>query len=467
MEERRVADRYVLRRAIGQGASGAVWLAHDEVLGRSVALKRTVASAGLDQQGVRAEREAKLAAQVAHPHVVAVYDLVTDDEGTWLVMEHVDGPALSTVVREAGPLSPDDAARLLAPVADALAQAHALGIVHRDVKPSNILAAGDGGAKLTDFGIARGAEDATLTRTGLITGSPAYLAPEVATGEQANPASDVWALGATLVHLLTGRPPYHRDGADNGPLAVVYRIVHEGPPVVPEAGWLAPLLASTMARDPAQRPTMAAVRDQLELKGGLAQQTMALPPLAPPIGPPAGPPAGPPTGPPPGVAVAARSAGRPFPVRVAAAVLGAAAAIAVVTALALQGGDDGSGGSGDPEARPSASSSTTAASADRVPTAAEMEDFAEQYVRTADKDPQAGFAMLTPAYQQKSPEYAEFWGPMSKPRILEISADPDTMTVTYTYRYHFPKQGSRTETVTLQLVREDGELLIAGTGEPS
>lgn len=446
MNERSVGGRYTLRRAIGQGASGAVWLAHDEVLDRPVAVKRTVASAGLDQQGVRAEREARLAAQVAHPHVVAVYDLVTDDEGTWLVMEHVDGPPLSAVVREAGPLSADDAARLLAPVADALAQAHALGIVHRDIKPSNILAPGEGGAKLTDFGIARSADDATLTRTGLITGSPAYLAPEVATGEQATPASDVWALGATLVHLLTARPPYHRDEADNGPLAVVYRIVHEEPPLVAEAGWLAPLLAATMARDPAQRPSMAAVRDQLELRGGLAEQTMAMAPVPPPPPPPSRP-------------------VRRFPVRVAAAGLGVAAALALVAVLALQGGDD----SGDPTAgtRPPTTSSTTPAAAAAPPTAEDLQTFAEDYVRTASTDPDAGFAMLTPAYQRTSTEYADFWGRMSKPEILDISADPAAMTVTYTYRYHFAKQGKRTETVTLHLVRAGGKLLISGAGDVS
>lgn len=450
MDERRVAGRYALRRTIGQGASGAVWLAHDEVLDRPVAVKRTVATAGLDQQGVRAEREAQLAAQVAHPHVVAVYDLVTDDEGTWLVMEHVDGPSLSTVVREAGPLSADDAARLLAPVADALAQAHALGIVHRDVKPSNILSPGDGGAKLTDFGIARGADDATLTRTGLITGSPAYLAPEVATGEQATPASDVWALGATLVHLLTGRPPYHRDDADNGPLAVVYRIVHEEPPVVAHAGWLAPLLAATMARDPAQRPSMAAVRDQLELRGGLAEQTMAMAPLPPP---------------PPRAPRAPRRAHR-LPARAVAAALGAAAVVVLVAVLALQGRDDDAG---EPTAatRTPATSATTPAAAEPAPSASELQAFAETYVRTASTDPDQGFSMLTPAYQRSSPEYADFWGQMSKPRILRISADPDAMTVTYTYRYQFAGRGQRTETVTLRLVREGDKLLISGAGDAS
>lgn len=453
MTKRRVAGRYALRRAVGHGASGTVWLAHDEVLDRPVALKRTGPGTGFGDEAARLEREARLAAQVAHPHVVAVYDLALDDDGAWLVMEYVDGPPLSTVVREAGPLRPDDAARLLAPITDALAHAHALGIVHRDVKPSNILAPGDGGAKLTDFGIARGAGDATLTRTGMITGSPAYLAPEVATGGQATPASDVWAVGATLVHLLTARPPYHRDDLDNGPLAVVYRIVNEAPPTVPGADWLGPVIAATMQRDPQGRPTMAELRDLLEQFGGLAEQTMALPavPALPPV---PAPPTAVPGAPPP-----ARH-GRVPARRSAIVAAGSAAAVALVAVLALQGRDGE-----DPSAAPSASETVTPApseAAATTPTAAQLEEFARSYIATADVDPEAGFAMLTPSYQSASPGYADFWGPMHHPQVLDISADPAAMTVTYTYRYAFPRKGKLTETVTLRLEQEGERLLIAG-----
>ncbi|HWJ08385.1 MAG TPA: serine/threonine-protein kinase [Nocardioides sp.] len=448
MTTRRVAGRYALRRAVGQGAGGAVWLAHDEVLDRAVALKRTAPGAGFGDSEIRIEREARLAAQLGHPSVVSVYDLAIDEDGAWLVMEYVDGPPLSTVVREAGPLSPDDAARLMAPVADALAHAHAIGIVHRDVKPSNILAPGAGGTKLSDFGIARGADDATLTANGLVTGSPAYLAPEVATGGPATPASDVWALGATLVHLVTGRPPYHLDGEDNGPLAVVQRIVHGDPPSPPEAAWLAPVIAATMHRDPEARPTMAELRDQLERTAGLAEQTMALPPV--------------PAGPPVVSAIVPGPGRRRTSARLAAmAAAASAAAVALVAVLALQGRDD----AGSPNARGGTdglpdSPSTTAAAA---LTAEDMEDFARSYVETADADPEAGIAMLTPSYRQDSTDYADFWGPMHDPRILVISADPAAMTVTYTYRYQFPSKGSLTETVTLRLEQDDdGRLLIAG-----
>ncbi|TWG96238.1 serine/threonine protein kinase [Nocardioides sp. J9] len=459
MSTRRVADRYALRRAVGHGASGAVWLAHDELLGRPVAVKRTGPGPGYDGHTAQVEREARLAAQLGHPNVVAVYDLAIDEEGAWLVMEYVDGPPLSTVVREAGPLSPDEAARLVAPVADALAHAHELGIVHRDVKPSNILSPGDGGAKLSDFGIARGADDATLTATGMVTGSPAYLAPEVARGGQATPASDVWALGATLVHLLTGRPPYHRDGMDNGPFAVVHRIVTEDPPVVPDADWLAPLIADTMQHDPEARPSMRDVRDRLERTGrAAAEQTMALPPVPPPPPPP-------PAYPPPGYAPAPLPEQRRHRSRVATTIAaGSAAAVAAIAVLALQGGGDS-----DPPA--SATTTTTEGVAQSessgpteqpAPTAEQLEEFARSYVRTADTDPSAGLRMLTPAYRKASPDYADFWGPMRNPRILRISADPAAMTVTYTYRYQLPREGSRTEEVTLVLEEHDGDLLIAG-----
>jgi serine/threonine protein kinase len=449
MTNQLISGRYRLERTVGQGAGGAVWLAHDDLLDRAVALKRIggVPGSAAAEDAVRAEREARLAAQLGHPNVVSVYDLVTDDDGAWLVMEYVEGPALSSAVRLNGPFSPDEAARLLAPVADALVQAHALGIVHRDVKPSNILA-GDGGAKLTDFGIARGAEDATLTRTGLVTGSPAYLAPEVAMGGQATVASDVWAFGATLVHLVTGQPPYHHEDKDNGPLAVVYRIAHEDPPRPEEAGWLGPLIAAAMTKDPAQRPSMAAVRDHLSRTTLVAEQTAVLPPvpLSTPLPAPAPLPAQPPT----------RSRAPMIAAAVALLVL-----VVVIGAIALtRGGDDQPTGRTTPSPTGTTKSSgTTQASA---PTAAELEDFARRYVATASRDPKAGFAMLTPAYQRRSPEYAAFWGAMKNPEILTVSADPAALTVTYTYRYVFPGKGRRTETVTLRLVRVDGRLLIDG-----
>lgn len=443
MSSTRIDGRYALGREVGRGAGGAVWLAEDEVLHRQVAIKRVGQLPGHTDDPTRAAREARLAARVNHPHVVSVFDLVQADDALWLVMEYVDGPSLSAMVRDRGPLDPDAAAQLLAPVADALHAAHELGVVHRDVKPSNILV-NDAGAKLSDFGIARGDQDATLTQTGLVTGSPAYLAPEVVTGATASPASDVWAFGATLVHVLTGRPPYHRENGENGPLAVVYRVVHEDQPRPGEAGWLGPLIAMTMNPDPTARPSMRAVRDYLRRPTSAAAQQTATLPVTPPVTPPPPPPA-------PG----------PAPRRPAARVMAAAAAVAVavlVTAIALiaQGGED----PGQPAADGDTSASVIDTSAP-APTASELEDFARTYVQTADEDPEAGFRMLTPAYQDASPEYGDFWGPLRSPEILEVAADPAAMTVTYTYTYVFPGRGKVTEQVRLELERQDGTLLIA------
>jgi serine/threonine protein kinase len=242
-------------------------LGRDELLGRQVALKRIGLAPGEDHTDVaRADREAQLSARLHHPHVVAVFDVVAEpDTGErWLVMEYIDGTTLAELVRAGRPLPADRAASLLGQAADGLLAAHAAGITHRDVKPSNILVAADDQVKLTDFGIARRSADPSLTRTGLVTGSPAYIAPEVASGGRGDEAADVWSLGATAFHVLAGRPPY--DAGDHL-LAMLYRIVNEEPPRLPEAGWAAPLLDATMVRDPAQRWSMEQVRDFLTTPG--------------------------------------------------------------------------------------------------------------------------------------------------------------------------------------------------------
>ena len=240
-----------------------MWRGRDEVLGRVVALKRIGLLPGDDHPDVaRAEREARLSARLNHPHVVAVFDMVHDEQSDehWLVMEYVDGVTLSRLVQERGPLSPDDAAPLLWQAADGLTAAHAAGITHRDVKPSNVLIDAAGNAKILDFGIARVETDASLTRTGLMTGSPAYLAPEIASGHRGDSSADVWSLGATTFHVLAGRPPY--DIGDHV-LGALYRIVNDDPPRLPDAGWMAPLLENTMVKDPAQRWSMEEVREFL------------------------------------------------------------------------------------------------------------------------------------------------------------------------------------------------------------
>ncbi|MEQ6902580.1 serine/threonine-protein kinase [Nocardioides sp. YIM 152588] len=485
----RVGDRYTLEREIGRGASGPVWLGRDDVLGREVALKRLGTPAGTGPMDtVRAEREARLAARVNHPHVVAIFDLVESDGDRWLVMEHVPGTTLAERIRTGGALAPPAAAAVLVQAAEALAAAHEAGIVHRDVKPSNILIDREGTVKLSDFGIARAVADATLTQAGLVTGSPAYLAPEIATGGSATAASDVWAFGATLYHALAGRPPY--ETTDDNVLATLYRIVNEPPPRLSSAGWLAPLLEVTLNQDPRQRPTMADIVAYLRARVAEShgpESTAVLPTMAPP--PPRPPRSTPPTTataslppvpprrPRPEEAPPARGdRARPGVLVLAAALV---VAIAVVGGLLLVtgGGNDGDGtgaaaqvaGSAktkkakkSTEAEPSTSAPTSpTTTAAEQPTVGEMKAFARTYVTTAAADPAAGFTYLTPAYQAASPDYTEFWGAVQSPRIRAVWADPDALTVSYNYAYWLGGQ-RRVERVTLKLVQDGDRLLIAG-----
>ena len=186
-----VAGRYRLLERIGGGGMGAVWLASDELLGRRVAVKQVLPPPGADatvtdQQRQRALREGRIAARLSHPHAISVYDVAVEDGAPWLVMEYLPSRSLAEVLTEDGTLGVDQVAQIGAQVADALAATHAAGIVHRDVKPANVLIGRgprvDGLVKITDFGISHARDDVTLTQTGQITGTPAFLAPEVARG---------------------------------------------------------------------------------------------------------------------------------------------------------------------------------------------------------------------------------------------------------------------------------------------
>ena len=464
-----ISGRYSLDREIGRGATGAVWLGRDETLGRPVALKRIGLLPGTDSTDLdRAEREARLSARLHHPHVVGVYDAVSDREtgAWWLVMEHVDGPDLGRLVREHGPLSPDAAAPVLAQAADALAAAHAAGIVHRDVKPSNILIDPAGQVKLTDFGIARILSDPSMTQTGLVTGSPAYLAPEVAAGGRADEASDVWSLGATMFHVLAGYPPY--DIGDNV-IGGLYRIVHEEPPRLAEAGWLAPLLEATMARDPAQRWSMSQVHAYLASAGTqaapLPERTATLPPAAPPVVTSVAPPVVPsaPTGAADTATFAARPARRRRPV------LPILVAVAVVLVLAVGGYflvshlASGSGSGGTAKAGGPASSSAPPTKKAGSPTKAGMESFIRDYVTTVSNDPSSSWKMLTPKFQQESGgfgKYQKFWDPATNGKVLSISTDPKALTVAY--QVHFDNFHNGPGPTVLDLTYDNGRYLIDG-----
>lgn len=247
---------------------GTVWLARDELLGREVAIKQVLQTGStpeeIDQQRQRALREGRIAARLSHPHAISVYDVALEDGQPWLVMEYLPSRSLAEVLTQDGVLPVNTVAQVGAQVADALSATHAAGIVHRDVKPANILI-GEGGrveglVKITDFGISHASGDVTLTQTGQITGTPAYLAPEVAQGREMTAASDVFSLGATLYTCLEGHPPF---GTEDNALAMLHRVAggQIRPPM--SAGALAEPLLHMLAADPADRPTTVEVRDQL------------------------------------------------------------------------------------------------------------------------------------------------------------------------------------------------------------
>jgi serine/threonine protein kinase len=244
---------------------GVVWEALDERLERCVAVKQLrrqsgASTAEAELANKRAMREARLAARLQHQHAVSVFDVVEQEGQLWLIMQFVSSVTLAAVIQEGGPLQSNEAAQVGAQVASALAAAHAVGIVHRDVKPGNILIAEDGSALISDFGIARALGDATLTTSGMVHGTPAYLAPEVARGSEANFASDVFSLGATLYSAIEGSPPF---GTDENSIALLHRVAAGQFPPPQRTGALTSVILDMLSADPDARPHMRAVADSL------------------------------------------------------------------------------------------------------------------------------------------------------------------------------------------------------------
>jgi eukaryotic-like serine/threonine-protein kinase len=258
---RLVAGRYRLQRPIGRGAMGVVWRGWDELLDRVVAVKEVRTSALMSDAETEASyqrtlREAKTAARLSHRGVVTVFDVVEDDGGPWIVMELVPARSLDQVIAEDGPLPPLRAARLGEILVSALACAHAAGVLHRDVKPSNVLLEPepDGRAVLTDFGIAKMEGDPSLTQVGMVVGTPGFTAPERVCGMPATPASDLWSLGATLYAAVEGRGPFERAG---GSTSIMAGVAAEEAPRAPSAGPLGPVIEALLRRDPQDRPDAA------------------------------------------------------------------------------------------------------------------------------------------------------------------------------------------------------------------
>ncbi|MBB5629317.1 serine/threonine-protein kinase [Sphaerisporangium krabiense] len=265
--QRRIAGRYRLLEQIGRGGMGVVWRAHDELLDRTVAVKEVLHHATSEQDraafNLRTVREARAAGRLDHPSVIVVHDVIEEDGRPWIVMQLVRSRSLGQVLREDGALPPRRVAEIGAQVLGALRAAHAAGVLHRDVKPENVLITEAGRVVLTDFGIATMPQETALTTTGSLSGTPAFLPPERLRGLPAVPESDLWSLGATLYAAVEGRPPFDR----GAPVPTMAAVLNDEPDPPRRAGPLAPVLEGLLRKDPALRAPAAWAAEAL---GGVA-----------------------------------------------------------------------------------------------------------------------------------------------------------------------------------------------------
>ncbi len=274
-----IGDRYSLRSPVGNGGMGTVWRATDTLLRRDVAVKEVVLPPGLapsdrDAMYERTLREARAAAAIQHPAVVQVYDVVTEGGRPWIVMELLDARSLADMVIEDGPVAPRAVAKIGIALLGALEVAHAIGVLHRDVKPANVLICTDGRCVLTDFGVARMPTDVQLTTPGMVLGSPHFISPERAMGQDFGPPSDLFSLGVTLYTAVEGRPPFDR----GDPIETMHAVV-EDPPATPQrSGPLTAVLMGLLEKDPARRLDVHNARGMLRqlLAGPLTSNATAV-----------------------------------------------------------------------------------------------------------------------------------------------------------------------------------------------
>ncbi|MFD8230670.1 serine/threonine-protein kinase [Streptomyces sp. NPDC059696] len=262
--ERLLAGRYRLGKVLGRGGMGTVWRAEDETLGRTVAVKELRFPSNIDEEEkrrliTRTLREAKAIARIRNNSAVTVFDVVQEDDRPWIVMELVEGKSLAEVIREDGLLEPKRAAEVGLAVLDVLRSAHREGILHRDVKPSNVLIAEDGRVVLTDFGIAQVEGDPSITSTGMLVGAPSYISPERARGHKPGPAADLWSLGGLLYAAVEGAPPYDKGSA----IATLTAVMTEPLEEPKNAGPLTDVIHGLLTKDPAQRLDDAGARAML------------------------------------------------------------------------------------------------------------------------------------------------------------------------------------------------------------
>ena len=362
-----VGGRYRLEQPLGAGGMGRVWQAHDTVLQRDVAIKAVDLPSHLsddDRDALRSRvmREARAAARIDHPSTVRVYDVVEDGNRLYVVMELVLAPTLEAVVGRQGPLAPARAATVGLGLLGALEAAHGAGIVHRDVKPANVMMLDDGSVKLADFGIASVKDDTRITAAGFVLGTPSYMAPEQAAGRPAEGPADLWGLGALLYYAVEGVPPFERGEA----LPTLHAVLHDEPRPMERADGLAPAVQALLSKEPEARPSLAATRASLERLtggGGVAPDVAptAVLPGAPTarVDQPAPPP--PPSPPRSGQRPAAVADDRPGPGRGAngawLAALGLVALVAVAAAVLLANAGD----PGTPDTTTTTGPATTAA----------------------------------------------------------------------------------------------------------
>lgn len=262
--ERLLAGRYRLGKVLGRGGMGTVWRAEDETLGRTVAVKELRFPTNIDHEEkrrliTRTLREAKAIARIRNNSAVTVFDVVQEDDRPWIVMELVEGKSLAEVIREDGLLEPKRAAEVGLAVLDVLRSAHREGILHRDVKPSNVLISDDGRVVLTDFGIAQVEGDPSITSTGMLVGAPSYISPERARGHKPGPAADLWSLGGLLYAAVEGAPPYDKGSA----IATLTAVMTEPLEEPKNAGPLKDVIYGLLTKDPAQRLDDAGARAML------------------------------------------------------------------------------------------------------------------------------------------------------------------------------------------------------------
>jgi serine/threonine protein kinase len=514
-----VAGRYRLVSVIATGGMGVVWEAYDERLERSVALKQLRPLPGVSDEEAqlakdRAMREARITARLHHPHAVPVFDAVEHEGQPCLVMQLLPSTPLSTVLREGGPLSVSRVARIGHEIASALAAAHVLGIVHRDVKPGNVLITADGSSHISDFGISHALGDATLTHTGMLHGTPAYLAPEAARGEEASFPADVFSLGSTLYAALEGAPPF---GSDGNSIALLHKVAAAEVPVPTRAGELTAFLLDMLSSEPDARPSMAQVADRLaQLSPDVEHATE---PGAPRRAEPATAVLAPGVPAPsqdddllPWFSPDEADEGRPGPTRPSGAsqerrrpsraliLAGAAVAAALVLLAAaltdnLPGGSDQSGGASSPTAsatqpppsatpepsptqpsptqpeatQPTSRQPTPSTSAPSSPTpdrASRLSSAITGYYALLPGDPARAWPRLTAGYQV-SPSggrssFERFWGGVDEVTVSDVRAEPPDRVVA-TLRYEYANGRVNVERTSYRLVEEDGILKIAAS----